>query len=150
MVMEKTPIAKIIRLSSKSLTQEDIWKNILEINIQAIYNLIESNDLDKWEFLLNNFQSSIEDVKGLAYNWIDSFRTEQNREYISKTFLRRLPLRWLNTFKTTLYIMEEDLIQHSSEGVYNLWNTFFEIEEDRNLNYSINLNLKTVYHGKSN
>ena len=148
--MEKTPMAKIIRLSSKSLTQEDIWKNILEINIQAIYNLIESNDLDKWEFLLNNFQSSIEDVKGLAYNWIDSFRTEQNREYISKTFLRRLPLRWLNTFKTTLYIMEEDLIQHSSEGVYNLWNTFFEIEEDRNLNYSINLNLKTVYHGKSN
>lgn len=143
-------MAKIIRLSSKSLTQEDIWKNILEINIQAIYNLIESNDLDKWEFLLNNFQSSIEDVKGLAYNWIDSFRTEQNREYISKTFLRRLPLRWLNTFKTTLYIMEEDLIQHSSEGVYNLWNTFFEIEEDRNLNYSINLNLKTVYHGKSN
>lgn len=148
--MEKTPMAKIIRLSSKSLTQEDIWKNILEINIQAIYNLIESNDLDKWEFLLNNFQSSIEDVKGLAYNWIDSFRTEQNREYISKTFLKRLPLRWLNTFKTTLYIMEEDLIQHSSEGVYNLWNTFFEIEEDRNLNYSINLNLKTVYHGKSN
>ena len=143
-------MAKIIRLSSKSLTQEDIWKNILEINIQAIYNLIESNDLDKWEFLLNNFQSSIEDVKGLAYNWIDSFRTEQNREYINKTFLRRLPLRWLNTFKTTLYIMEEDLIQHSSEGVYNLWNTFFEIEEDRNLNYSINLNLKTVYHGKSN
>ena len=143
-------MAKIIRLSSKSLTQEDIWKNILEINIQAIYNLIESNDLDKWEFLLNNFQSSIEDVKGLAYNWIDSFRTEQNREYISKTFLRRLPLRWLNTFKTTLYILEEDLIQHSSEGVYNLWNTFFEIEEDRNLNYSINLNLKTVYHGKSN
>ena len=143
-------MAKIIRLSSKSLTQEDIWKNILEINIQAIYNLIESNDLDKWEFLLNNFQSSIEDVKGLAYNWIDSFRTEQNREYISKTFLKRLPLRWLNTFKTTLYIMEEDLIQHSSEGVYNLWNTFFEIEEDRNLNYSINLNLKTVYHGKSN
>ena len=148
--MEKTPMAKIIRLSSKSLTQEDIWKNILEINIQAIYNLIESNDLDKWEFLLNNFQSSIEDVKGLAYNWIDSFRTEQNREYISKTFLRRLPLKWLNTFKTTLYIMEEDLIQHSSEGVYNLWNTFFEIEEDRNLNYSMNLNLKTVYHGKSN
>lgn len=143
-------MAKIIRLSSKSLTQEDIWKNILEINIQAIYNLIESNDLDKWEFLLNNFQSSIEDVKGLAYNWIDSFRTEQNREYINKTFLRRLPLRWLNTFKTTLYIMEEDLIQHSSEGVYNLWNTFFEIEEDRNLNYSINLNLKTVYHGKFN
>ena len=64
--MEKTPMAKIIRLSSKSLTQEDIWKNILEINIQAIYNLIESNDLDKWEFLLNNFQSSIEDVKGSA------------------------------------------------------------------------------------
>ena len=148
--MEKTPMAKIIRLSSKSLTQEDIWKNILEINIQAIYNLLESNDLDKWEFLLNNFQSSIEDVKGLAYNWIDSFRTEQNREYINKTFLRRLPLKWLNTFKTTLYIMEEDLIQHSSEGVYNLWNIFFEIEEDRNLNYSINLNLKTVYHGKSN
>ena len=150
MVMEKTPMAKIIKLSSKSLTQEDIWKNILEINIQAIYNLLESNDLDKWEFLLNNFQSSIEDVKDLAYNWINSFRTEQNREYINKTFLRRLPLRWLNTFKTTLYIMEEDLIQHSSEGVYNLWNTFFEIEEDRNLNYSINLNLKTVYHGKSN
>lgn len=148
--MEKTSMAKIIRLSSKSLTQEDIWKNILEINIQAIYNLLESNDLDKWEFLLNNFQSSIEDVKGLAYNWIDSFRTEQNRGYISRTFLRKLPLRWLNTFKTTLYIMEEDLIQHSSEGVYNLWNTFFEIEEDRNLNYSINLNLKTVYHGKSN
>ena len=148
--MEKTPMAKIIRLSSKSLTQEDIWKNILEINIQAIYNLLESNDLDKWEFLLNNFQSSIEDVKGLAYHWIDSFRTEQNREYISRTFLRKLPIKWLNTFKTTLYIMEEDLIQHSSEGVYNLWNTFFEIEEDRNLSYSINLNLKTVYHGKSN
>lgn len=143
-------MAKIIRLSSKSLTQEDIWKNILEINIQAIYNLLESNDLDKWEFLLNNFQSSIEDVKGLAYNWIYSFRTEQNKGYVSRTFLRKLPLRWLNTFKTTLYIMEEDLIQHSSEGVYNLWNTFFEIEEDRNLNYSINLNLKTVYHGKSN
>lgn len=148
--MEKTSMAKIIRLSSKSLTQEDIWKNILEINIQAIYNLLESNDLDKWEFLLNNFQSSIEDVKGLAYHWIDSFRTEQNREYISRTFLRKLPIKWLNTFKTTLYIMEEDLIQHSSEGVYNLWNIFFEIEDDRSLNYSMNLNLKTVYHGKSN
>lgn len=144
--MEKTPLSKVIRLS-RELSQEDIYKRVLEINIQALYNLIESNDLKKWEFLLNNFQSSIEDAKSIAYDWIDKFRTEQQREYINKTFLRKLPVKWLNTLKMTLYIMEEDLILHSSEGVYNLWDTFFSIDESRQLNYSINLNLKKLYHG---
>lgn len=125
-------ISNTIRLS-RGLSPDEIWHRILEINIKALDSLLEDgdNDINKWRFLLTNYQSSVEETKQNARFLKSLFENQYRKAGISITFLRTVSINWLNTFKSTLYMMEEDLIENSPEGVFHLWNLFFSIEEER-------------------
>ena len=144
----KQSIANIICLS-RDLSQDEIYHQLLRINIQALDKLIIDDDRDwnTWRFLVTNYQSSIEDLKQNARVWKATFEEEDLKAGISITFLMNLPLNWFNTLKSTLYMMEEDLIENSPDGIFNLWDLFFEIDEQRAITYSKNLNLMSIYHG---
>lgn len=144
-------ISQIIRLS-RSLSSDEIWHRILEINIKALDSLLEDgdNDINRWRFLLTNYQSSVEETKENARVLKKLFEEQYNKCGISITFLRNIPMNWLNTFKSTLYMMEEDLIENSPDGVFNLWDLFFSVEEERELTYSRSLRLNSIYHGNEN
>lgn len=140
-------MARLVSLAP-SLSCNDIWHKILYINIQAIDNLLESKELHKWEFLLENYQSSIEDIQHIAEHWKARFEKEYKSEGISSSFLKSLPLNWYNTLKSTLYMMEEDLwLAGSVEGTLQLWDIFFEIDDIRNISYFKQLELKKLYYG---
>ena len=144
-------ISNIIKLS-RSLSQDEIWHRILEINIKALESLLEENDNDinRWRFLLTNYQSSVEDTRENAKILKEILENQYKSPGISITFLRGVSSNWLNTFKSTLYMMEEDLIENSPEGVFNLWDLFFRVEEERGLTYSKSLKLNTIYYGNEN
>ena len=144
-------ISNIIKLS-RSLSQDEIWHRILEINIKALESLLEDNDNDinRWRFLLTNYQSSVEETRENAKLLKEILENQYKSPGISITFLRGISSNWLNTFKSTLYMMEEDLIENSPEGVFNLWDIFFKVEEERGLTYSKQLKLNIIYYGKEN
>ena len=54
-------------------------------------------------------------------------------------------VRWFNTLRSTLYIMEEDLLIASQPSVNELWNIFFEIEEDLQGNFVRKLKIRETY-----
>jgi hypothetical protein len=144
-------ISNIIKLS-RSLSQDEIWHRILEINIKALESLLEENDNDinRWRFLLTNYQSSVEETRENAKLLKEILENQYKKPGISITFLRGISSNWLNTFKSTLYMMEEDLIENSPEGVFNLWDLFFRVEEERGLTYSKSLKLNMIYYGNEN
>lgn len=144
-------ISNIIKLS-RSLSQDEIWHRILEINIKALESLLEENDNDinRWRFLLTNYQSSVEETRENAKLLKEILENQYKKPGISITFLRGISSNWLNTFKSTLYMMEEDLIENSPEGVFNLWDLFFKVEEERGLTYSKSLKLNMIYYGNEN
>lgn len=144
-------ISNIIKLS-RSLSQDEIWHRILEINIKALESLLEDNDNDinRWRFLLTNYQSSVEETRENAKILKEILENQYKKPGISITFLRGVSSNWLNTFKSTLYMMEEDLIENSPEGVFNLWDVFFRVEEERGLTYSKSLKLNMIYYGNEN
>ena len=144
-------ISNIIKLS-RSLSQDEIWHRILEINIKALESLLEDNDNDinRWRFLLTNYQSSVVETRENAKLLKEILENQYKSPGISITFLRGISSNWLNTFKSTLYLMEEDLIENSPEGVFNLWDIFFRVEEERGLTYSKSLKLNMIYYGNEN
>lgn len=144
-------ISNIIKLS-RSLSSDEIWHRILEINIKALDSLLKDgdNDINRWRFLLTNYQSSVEETKENARMLKKLFEDQYNNCGISISFLRTVPINWLNTFKSTLYMMEEDLIENSPEGVFHLWDLFFSVEEERELTYSRSLRLNSIYYGNEN
>lgn len=144
-------MSNIIKLS-RSLSQDEIWHRILEINIKALESLLEDNDNDinRWRFLLTNYQSSVEETRENAKLLKEILENQYKKPGISITFLRGISSNWLNTFKSTLYMMEEDLIENSPEGVFNLWDLFFRVEEERGLTYSKSLKLNMIYYGNEN
>ena len=141
-------LSNFIRLS-RILSASEIYHQVLNINIQALGKLASDEDHDwgEWDLLVSNYQSSSEEMKANA-NLIKSIlEAEYNKPGISREFLHKLPLNWLNTLKSTLYMMEEDLIVNSTQGVFELWDIFFEVDEYRELTYSKKLNLKILYYG---
>ena len=145
-------MASISNIISRSLSQDEIWHRILEINIKALESLLEDNDNDinRWRFLLTNYQSSVEETRENAKILKEILENQYKSPGISITFLRGVSSNWLNTFKSTLYMMEEDLIENSPEGVFNLWDIFFRVEEERGLTYSKSLKLNMIYYGNEN
>lgn len=67
------------------------------------------------------------------YNKTKDLLLNKKFEKIDKVFIN-IPSMWYNTLKSTLYYMEEDLINKDSHGVYDLWNFFFNVDIQRNDN----------------
>lgn len=135
----------------KPLSMYEILDMVLSINIEAIEETLREGSVDKWGFLLENYQSSIDEVKNNANRikgvYMDIRDDIQGNNYLNITkALSNIPLKWLNTLKYTLYLIEPDLLfQKSHSGVWDLWDLFFSVEENSGMNYVKPLNIKKVW-----
>lgn len=135
----------------KPLSMYEILDMVLSVNIEAIEETLREGSVDKWGFLLENYQSSIDEVKNNANRikgvYMDIKDDIQGNNYLNITkALSNIPLKWLNTLKYTLYLIEPDLLfQKSHLGVWNLWDLFFYVEENLGMNYVKPLNIKKVW-----
>ena len=133
----------------RPLTKLNIFSMILDINIQALDNLLESDDLKKWEILMDNYQSSLEEVKKRAKQIREDLQmlktVTKNAKIVPLISLQGMDTKWYNTLKSTLYIMEEDLIMESQESVNELWGDFFYVDEQRTDNLSKPLNIRSLW-----
>lgn len=135
----------------KPLSMYEILDMVLSVNIEAIEETLREGSVDKWGFLLENYQSSIDEVKNNANRikgvYMDIKDDIQGNNYLNITkALSNIPLKWLNTLKYTLYLIEPDLLfQKSHSGVWDLWDLFFSVEENSGMNYVKPLNIKKVW-----
>lgn len=135
----------------KPLSIYEILDMVLSVNIEAIEETLREGSVDKWGFLLENYQSSIDEVKNNANRikgvYMDIRDDIQGNNYLNITkALSNIPLKWLNTLKYTLYLIEPDLLfQKSHSGVWDLWDLFFSVEENSGMNYVKPLNIKKVW-----
>lgn len=135
----------------KPLSMYEILDMVLSVNIEAIEETLREGSVDKWDFLLENYQSSIDEVKNNANRikgvYMDIRDDIQGNNYLNITkALSNIPLKWLNTLKYTLYLIEPDLLfQKSHSGVWDLWDLFFSVEENSGMNYVKPLNIKKVW-----
>lgn len=135
----------------KPLSMYEILDMVLSVNIEAIEETLREGSVDKWGFLLENYQSSIDEVKNNANRikrvYMDIRDDIQGNNYLNITkALSNISLKWLNTLKYTLYLIEPDLLfQKSHSGVWDLWDLFFSVEENSGMNYVKPLNIKKVW-----
>ena len=93
-----------IRLKLQShLSAQDIWNQIMDVQIQALESLLEDKSLDKWKIIFPCYGTSLESVESLAREYIESFKrvkgdTFNNRyDDIENMLVNGLNQRWFNT-----------------------------------------------------
>lgn len=133
----------------RPLTKLNIFHLILDINIQALDGLIEEDDLKKWEILMDNYQSSLEEVKKRALeirgDLICLREVSKNAKIVPLISLQGMDTRWYNTLKSTLYMMEGDLILENQESINELWGDFFYVDEQRTDNMIKPLEIRKLW-----
>lgn len=131
----------IIKIPLKrSLSSQEIWNRIIGIQIQALESLIEDKDLSKWENIFPCYGCSLAKAENLAKDYIGKFKNTQgevfNNEYHKvESLLLSLNTQWFNTLMSTLYMMEEDLMETSMDSVFTLWDIFFTCQALRKENH---------------
>lgn len=118
------------RLLRKDLKTVEIYRMILSTNILALEELKLKKDYKEWKLLIDNYQSSNEEIELLINNKIKEFKEQYTLSIstISTRYLMQMDIKWYNTLKSTLYIMEDELIDKYQNSVINLWALFFEVD----------------------
>lgn len=148
--METRITRKSIKIHLKGpLSAQEIWNRIMDIQIQALESLLEDKSLDKWKIIFPCYGTSLEAVESMAREYIAAFQRVQgdtfNNRYedIEDMLMNGLNNRWLNTLMSTLYMMEEDLMEMSSDSVFTLWDIFFTCQALRKENHVVTMGLNT-------
>lgn len=148
--METRITRKSIKIHLKRpLSAQEIWNRIMDIQIQALESLLEDKSLDKWKIIFLCYGTSLEAVESMAREYIAAFQRVQgdtfNNRYedIEDMLMNGLNNRWLNTLMSTLYMMEEDLMEMSSDSVFTLWDIFFTCQALRKENHVVTMGLNT-------
>lgn len=148
--METRITRKSIKIHLKGpLSAQEIWNRIMDIQIQALESLLEDKSLDKWKIIFPCYGTSLEAVESMAREYIAAFQRVQgdtfNNRYedIEDMLMNGLNNRWLNTLMSTLYLMEEDLMEMSSDSVFTLWDIFFTCQALRKENHVVTMGLNT-------
>lgn len=146
--METRITRKSIKIHLKRpLSAQDIWNQIMDVQIQALESLLEDKSLDKWKIIFPCYGTSLESVESLAREYIESFKrvkgdTFNNRyDDIENMLVNGLNQRWFNTIMSTLYMMEEDLMEMSSDSVFILWDILFTCQALRKENNVVAMGL---------
>lgn len=146
--METRITRKSIKIYLKRpLSAQEIWNRIMDIQIQALESLLEDKSLDKWKIIFPCYGTSLEAVESMAREYIAAFQRVQgdtfNNRYedIETMLVKGLNNRWLNTLMSTLYMMEEDLMEMSSDSVFTLWDIFFTCQALRKENHVVTMGL---------
>lgn len=131
----------------RPLSAQEIWNRIMNIQIQALESLLEDKDLDKWKIIFPSYGTSLEQVESIAKSYIRQFNELKgdvfNDDYcvIENHLVYRLSARWFNTLMSTLYMMEEDLMETSPDAVFILWDIFFTCQALRKENHVVAMGL---------
>lgn len=144
----ETITRKSIKIPLKRpLSAQEIWNRIMDIQIQALESLLEDKDLDKWKIIFPSYGTSLEQVESIAKSYIRQFESLKgntfNDEYyvIENSLVEGLSIRWFNTLMSTLYMMEEDLMETSPDAVFILWDIFFTCQALRKENHVVTMGL---------
>ena len=144
----ETITRKSIKIPLKRpLSAQEIWNRIMDIQIQALESLLEDKDLDKWKIIFPSYGTSLEQVEAIAKSYIRQFNELKgdvfNDDYcvIENHLVYRLSARWFNTIMSTLYMMEEDLMETSPDAVFTLWDIFFTCQTLRKGNHVVAMGL---------
>ena len=134
-----------------ALTQEKILLMVLDINIESIENILLDNQIkEKWKLLWDNYDINGEIFREPATNILNTYRFIRNHIITSNdipTFtLKSLKSTWYNTLKSTLFMLEPQLLEEEPFALYainKLWDIFLEIDYNRKDNFINLLNLKS-------
>ena len=131
-------MGEIKPLLRTNLSSVAIFKLILDINIQAIREVRDENKENPGEYAKTILElgGTLADIPKAGNRWKQIFLESKDRlnegeqipYVLSDIYYKNV--RWFNTLRSILYIMEEDLLIASQPSVNELWNIFFEIEED--------------------
>lgn len=145
---------KVLPLLRTNLSAASIFKMVLDINIQAIEEVQKESkgNQSKYASMILAMSQDVSDVYLVGEAWKKTFkkykRALDNCEASIYSLLLDLyyfNTRWFNTLRSTLYIMEEDLLVASQPSVVYLWNLFFKVEEELRINFTKELKIRDTY-----
>lgn len=125
-----------------SKNEKQILNELCDIQIESYGLILEKHLLKEDEFLLINFDSSLEEAEREA-----KWRISQYKEVINlPQYLGIIEDSEISTLRHLLFHMEDTFIQNGNEqAVRGLWEKFFTIEAERN---SLLNNIKIVTNEK--
>lgn len=117
-------------------TSAHLLDYILEINQKAIYDI---SDIREWKILMDNFEIPPDEVINIKTSIIGLY--QNIRDWVKENgklpvHINEISTNWYNTLKSTLYMIEPELIKSGkTTQVYDLWDWFFEQDVIRHDTY---------------
>ena len=117
-------------------TSAHLLDYILEINQKAIYDI---SDIREWKILMDNFEITPDEVINIKTSIIGLY--QNIRDWVKgngklPVHISEISTNWYNTLKSTLYMIEPELIKSGkTTQVYDLWDWFFEQDVIRHDTY---------------
>lgn len=117
-------------------TSAHLLDYILEINQKAIYDI---SDIREWKILMDNFEITPDEVINIKTSIIGLY--QNIRDWVKENgklpvHISEISTNWYNTLKSTLYMIEPELIKSGkTTQVYDLWDWFFEQDVIRHDTY---------------
>lgn len=134
-------IIKPLLRASSIYGVDTLMEYLLEINLKAIEELAYKDLYKNWAILLDNYSFHKEEVEAHKEKICNTLReiwklwSSENPKGIPGWSLE-LPDKWYNTLKSTLYLIESDLLQAGkSQQVYDCWDIFFQEDIYRSNTY---------------
>lgn len=135
-----------------NLSTKEIVGLILDINIRAIEEIQteKGETLSDYKDILISMGKTLDEFLKVGEKWKQKFigykdRLKEDNIYDTLSQIFHQNIGWFSTLRSTLYIMEEDLLITSQPSVNELWNLFFEIEDRYQGNYIRKFKIKENY-----
>lgn len=132
-----------------ALTPEKVLLMVLDINIESIEGILFDKTKEKWELLYYNYGISEKIFREQAAEIANTYRFMKNHiltyNDIPTMMLKTLKVTWYNTLKSTLFMLEPQLLEEEPFALYainKLWDIFLEIDYIREDNFIYPLDLK--------
>lgn len=132
-----------------ALTSEKVLLMVLDINIESIEGILFDKTKEKWELLYHNYGISEKIFREQAAEIANTYRFMKNHiltyNDIPTMMLKTLKVTWYNTLKSTLFMLEPQLLEEEPFALYainKLWDIFLEIDYIREDNFIYPLDLK--------
>lgn len=119
------------------MTELDLFKRVLDINIQSLEELINDCDdlYERWELLMDNFNCSKEELLDEITKILDKFKSWYVSESLPDLSIHSISIKWFNTLRSTFYMIEDEYIEDNGTSVFMLWEWFFKVESLQGNNY---------------
>ena len=132
-----------------ALTSEKVLLMVLDKNIESIEGILFDKTKEKWELLYYNYGISEKIFREQAAEIANTYRFMKNHiltyNDIPTMMLKTLKVTWYNTLKSTLFMLEPQLLEEEPFALYainKLWDIFLEIDYIREDNFIYPLDLK--------